>query len=1126
MARRFTTPVGLVALAEDPDTGISRAGDMYFNTTSGIIRTFNGSVWTEITSEPGAIGPQGPQGDQGIQGIQGIQGETGPAPWTLVGPYDNGADYGYGDAVTYQGGFYYRTGNPLNPGYPPTPGSINGSWTPVADRGEQGIQGEAGPDGIQGPQGIQGIQGIQGVEGPQGEQGIQGIQGPQGIQGDKGDKGDQGDPGLDGDKYATTSTSSLTIAGSGTLTLTIGTGLSYSTNQTVLVSYDIANHMHAEVDTYNPSTGVMVAQITDSDGSGTYASWEVNLSGAVGIAGPTGSQGIQGIQGEVGPQGIQGEQGIQGIQGDTGPEGPQGITGPQGIQGNQGLGYKVTNAVTNIPIGFIDYGSVSSTVVSINTTNYAYAVGDPVKLVNTYYATTTNPILSGVVGTTPSALDYVASNSGYTTFNTGSTDLTVYINQDFKATDNNGSGWVIGGYVTTTPVPGTLEVYFYTLVDPTSMTAVSSSWTLERNLINSPLPPEGPNPNKFVTGTITSVDPGNSYTVGNFQIAPSGIWESNTVSMSITGFFGSTGADGPMGATGANGMDGANGLDGAPGMDGEDGLPGLGYGFDYDPSYPSQPIINFTDGSLYVGGVYEFYGKLGAYKIDDYVRVYLDNSSDTYLEGKISSAYIGSYESISLIVHSWSNPNGYVSSGGYGVTVRVIGRIGAGYNFDRYVENYPPVSGLTFNDWQWTTPTTELLLYGRIGAYKVGDYVKVTAKDSTTEVLYPNTYFKGYITELSDVGTSLENMTVTVDFGVNPDSLSSTNKWQVSISAVDGTDGRGYGGSVTAGGPTNNITVGTPYTGAFPGLYAYQIGDRVKLVSETSSVTDYFEGFVTDVTDGPTTQQITIDPYYVSNSGITNAETFTVSIVGAQGPQGNGGNNGVSAGLPWSYTNVSAPVYPYLVGTGQVAFNSTSPSFIDYMLINVNDVNSTGRLLNIESWKVGDKLYLADTSGNKILVLQLTSLASAYGSNYEVYVQYVSGSLPTNGELLYITAEVQGARGLGYGGFTATGSTINLSTVVGSGILFGLDANYAYIYGDRVRIRNSSNASQYIEGYIDITSNSGVAPNVTLNIYVDIDYTTANGTWATGTGLQVSLAGTPGVSGGGGIHPMFIIGGV
>jgi len=76
-----------------------------------------------------------------LQGATGATGATGPAPWTLIGVYNNGYSYTLGDAVTYQGGFYYRTGNPLNPGYPPEPGSINASWTPVADRGEQGPAG-------------------------------------------------------------------------------------------------------------------------------------------------------------------------------------------------------------------------------------------------------------------------------------------------------------------------------------------------------------------------------------------------------------------------------------------------------------------------------------------------------------------------------------------------------------------------------------------------------------------------------------------------------------------------------------------------------------------------------------------------------------------------------------------------------------------------------------------------------------------------------------------------------------------------------------------------------------------------------------------------------------------------
>jgi hypothetical protein len=81
---------------------------------------------------PGPIGPTGPQGETGAIGA------TGPSPFTILGAYNNGADYTYGDAVYYDGGTYVRTGNPNNPGYPPTPGSINASWTPIVDKGQSG----------------------------------------------------------------------------------------------------------------------------------------------------------------------------------------------------------------------------------------------------------------------------------------------------------------------------------------------------------------------------------------------------------------------------------------------------------------------------------------------------------------------------------------------------------------------------------------------------------------------------------------------------------------------------------------------------------------------------------------------------------------------------------------------------------------------------------------------------------------------------------------------------------------------------------------------------------------------------------------------------------------------------
>lgn len=95
--------------------------------------------------------------------VTGSVGATGPLPWNFIGVYDNGVSYNLNDAVTYAGGYYYRTGNPLNPGYPPEPGVINASWTPVADGGATGLTGDTGPQGATGLTGAGGASGYWGA---------------------------------------------------------------------------------------------------------------------------------------------------------------------------------------------------------------------------------------------------------------------------------------------------------------------------------------------------------------------------------------------------------------------------------------------------------------------------------------------------------------------------------------------------------------------------------------------------------------------------------------------------------------------------------------------------------------------------------------------------------------------------------------------------------------------------------------------------------------------------------------------------------------------------------------------------------------------------------------------------
>ena len=85
---------------------------------------------------------------------------------------------------------------------------------------------------------------------------------------------------VQGDRYLTTSTTSNSIA-NGAKTFTVGTGLSYTTQQDVTIAYDATHHMHAVVTSYNSGTGVLVVDVQQHTGTGTYTAWTVNVGGTV-----------------------------------------------------------------------------------------------------------------------------------------------------------------------------------------------------------------------------------------------------------------------------------------------------------------------------------------------------------------------------------------------------------------------------------------------------------------------------------------------------------------------------------------------------------------------------------------------------------------------------------------------------------------------------------------------------------------------------------------------------------------------------------------------------------------------------------------------------------------------------
>jgi hypothetical protein len=156
-----------------------------------------------------------------------------------------------------------------------------------------------------------------------------------GTSGTSGSSGTSGTNGEAGDRYQTTSSTSFTLGVGGTIT--VGTGLAYTTAQDILISFNISNHQVSMVTSYNPTTGVLVfGAPSEVTGSGTYSSWGVNLNGAAGGNGTNGTSGTSGLSGSSGTTGTSGSSGVSGSSGTSGTTGTSGSSGINGATGTSG----------------------------------------------------------------------------------------------------------------------------------------------------------------------------------------------------------------------------------------------------------------------------------------------------------------------------------------------------------------------------------------------------------------------------------------------------------------------------------------------------------------------------------------------------------------------------------------------------------------------------------------------------------------------------------------------------------------------------------------------------------------------------------------------------------------------
>ena len=379
---------------------------------------------TGLSGATGSTGPQGIQGSSGVMGASGVQGASGAtgingstgATGTqgASGIGDTGASGATGmlqnwvvKTTTYtalnkdsivadtSGGAFTIT-LPASPstGWNVSIADSKGTWNTynlTVDRNSSTIEGTAANfvldvnnakidfvfDGSTwqvfaniGPVGFTGATGTAGINGASGTAAINGA------------------TGTPGDRYLTSSVTSFTLGDAGSQNVTVGTGLAYSANQTIILTYDGSNHQHGFVTSYNSSTGSLVFDKYDFQGSGTYASWTVNLDGAVGTQGASGAAGTNGASGATGTAGTNGATGVANtFTAQFGPQtGATGATGSVQILGSLQMGTGSTGAtgvitssagiyVTNISLGTGATGATGSISVATHIHTGSMSVG-------------------------------------------------------------------------------------------------------------------------------------------------------------------------------------------------------------------------------------------------------------------------------------------------------------------------------------------------------------------------------------------------------------------------------------------------------------------------------------------------------------------------------------------------------------------------------------------------------------------------------------------------------------------------------------------------------------------------------------------------------------------------------
>ena len=217
--------------------------------------------------------------------------------------------------------------------------------------------------------------GTSGSSGTSGGSGTSGSAGTAGLSGSSGSSGLTGTSGLSGDRYKTESTTEFALGSAGALV--VGTGLSYTVAQDIIIAYDSTHHQVSMVTSYDSGTGILVfGAPSETTGTGTFSDWTVNLNGAAGGNGTAGTSGSAGTNGLSGTSGVAGTSGSAGTSGATGTNGSSGTSASSGTAGVAGTaGTSGTSPSFPYPLVYGLFSQTSNSATVTNTTTESSLVG-------------------------------------------------------------------------------------------------------------------------------------------------------------------------------------------------------------------------------------------------------------------------------------------------------------------------------------------------------------------------------------------------------------------------------------------------------------------------------------------------------------------------------------------------------------------------------------------------------------------------------------------------------------------------------------------------------------------------------------------------------------------------------